>query len=189
MKMNGIKPIETIYKGYRFRSRLEARWAVLLDALGAQWEYEPEGFDLGKGLKYLPDFRVHNVSVKGGEAETIFIEVKGELSGTDEIKIRRFAELVNNPVLVVGEIPNGNSAYELIYDAVGNLELSEFPSPLFSFELIDGDGYSCMLGTSENGDGLVLYGSDYTDLVDEKKTTSAYRKARQARFEHGEHGV
>lgn len=23
-----IKPIETVYKGYRFRSRLEARWAV-----------------------------------------------------------------------------------------------------------------------------------------------------------------
>ena len=27
-----IKPIETNYKGYRFRSRLEARWAVFFDA-------------------------------------------------------------------------------------------------------------------------------------------------------------
>ena len=27
-----IKPIETHYKGYRFRSRLEARWAVFFDA-------------------------------------------------------------------------------------------------------------------------------------------------------------
>lgn len=25
---NSIKPIETIYNGYHFRSRLEARWAV-----------------------------------------------------------------------------------------------------------------------------------------------------------------
>lgn len=37
-----IKPIETVYKGYRFRSRLEARWAVFFDAQGIEWEYEPE---------------------------------------------------------------------------------------------------------------------------------------------------
>lgn len=51
-----IKPIETSYKGYRFRSRLEARWAVFFDALNIRWEYEPEGFDLGKYGYYLPDF-------------------------------------------------------------------------------------------------------------------------------------
>ena len=36
--MSNIKPIETIYNGYRFRSRLEARWAVLFDALGVEME-------------------------------------------------------------------------------------------------------------------------------------------------------
>ena len=51
-----IKVINTYYKGYRFRSRLEARWAVFFDACGVEWEYEPEGFDLGNGLYYLPDF-------------------------------------------------------------------------------------------------------------------------------------
>ena len=51
-----IKPIETRYKGYLFRSRLEARWAVFFDALGIRFEYEPEGFDLGGGDWYLPDF-------------------------------------------------------------------------------------------------------------------------------------
>jgi hypothetical protein len=39
-----LKPIETFYRGYRFRSRLEARWAVFMDAAGIVWEYEPEGF-------------------------------------------------------------------------------------------------------------------------------------------------
>lgn len=53
--MNGIKAIETKYKGYRFRSRLEARWAVFFDALGVKWEYEPEGYELSTGW-YLPDF-------------------------------------------------------------------------------------------------------------------------------------
>jgi nucleoside 2-deoxyribosyltransferase len=55
MNMN-IKPIETLYKGYRFRSRLEARWAVFFDALGIKWEYEKEGYDLGEVGWYLPDF-------------------------------------------------------------------------------------------------------------------------------------
>jgi hypothetical protein len=53
-----IKPIETIYRGYRFRSRLEARWAVFLDTLEVRWDYEPQGFDLG-GLAYLPDFLIY----------------------------------------------------------------------------------------------------------------------------------
>jgi hypothetical protein len=51
-----IQAIETKYKGYNFRSRLEARWAVFFDALGIKWEYEKEGYDLGKLGWYLPDF-------------------------------------------------------------------------------------------------------------------------------------
>lgn len=51
-----IKPIETVYNGYRFRSRLEARWAVFFDAVGIPYEYEPQGFVLEDGTYYLPDF-------------------------------------------------------------------------------------------------------------------------------------
>ena len=47
--MNEIKAIETEYNGYRFRSRLEARWAVFFDAMGIKYEYEPEGFELEDG--------------------------------------------------------------------------------------------------------------------------------------------
>lgn len=50
-----IKPIETKWKGYRFRSRLEARWAVFFEAMGWRWEYEPQGFQTRMG-PYLPDF-------------------------------------------------------------------------------------------------------------------------------------
>lgn len=50
-----IRPIETTYNGIRFRSRLEARWAIFMDALSIKWEYEPEGFTDGN-LSYLPDF-------------------------------------------------------------------------------------------------------------------------------------
>jgi len=56
--MNRLKPIETAYRGYRFRSRLEARWAVAFDDYPFfRWEYEPQGFDLD-GTPYLPDFRI-----------------------------------------------------------------------------------------------------------------------------------
>jgi len=41
-----LRPLETKYRGCRFRSRLEARWAVFFDALGIKWWYEPEGFAL-----------------------------------------------------------------------------------------------------------------------------------------------
>lgn len=67
-----IKPIETEYNGYRFRSRLEARWAVVFDAAGIRYVYEPEGFqvDLGdKVIRYLPDFYLPDFG--------IYVEVKG----------------------------------------------------------------------------------------------------------------
>ena len=60
-----IKAIETEYNGYRFRSRLEARWAVFLDALGVKYEYEPDGFVLPSGRRYLPDFRVKCYGTRG----------------------------------------------------------------------------------------------------------------------------
>ena len=64
--MTDIKPIETVYNGYRFRSRLEARWAVFFDALEVEYEYEPEGFLLPSGNKYLPDFRIKCYGTRGG---------------------------------------------------------------------------------------------------------------------------
>lgn len=54
--MTDIKPIETVYSGYRFRSRLEARWALFFDEMGIEYEYEAEGYDLGNAGWYLPDF-------------------------------------------------------------------------------------------------------------------------------------
>jgi hypothetical protein len=64
-----IQAIETKYKGYRFRSRLEARWAVFFDALGIEWEYEKEGFTNGEDF-YLPDFYLPH--------HKVWVEVKGD---------------------------------------------------------------------------------------------------------------
>ena len=65
-----VKAIETRYAGCRFRSRLEARWAVFFDALGIEWNYEPQGFETQHG-RYLPDFWLPEtkawIEVKGGK--------------------------------------------------------------------------------------------------------------------------
>lgn len=60
-----IKAIETEYNGYKFRSRTEAKWAVFFDALGVDYEYEPEGYELPNGERYLPDFRVKCYGTRG----------------------------------------------------------------------------------------------------------------------------
>jgi hypothetical protein len=48
-----ITAIPTTYKGIEFRSRLEAKWAVMFDHLGWTWEYEPIDFN-----GYIPDFHI-----------------------------------------------------------------------------------------------------------------------------------
>lgn len=53
--MTIIKAKPTLYRGTRFRSRLEARWAVFFDAIGREWVYEPKFPELS-GLNYQPDF-------------------------------------------------------------------------------------------------------------------------------------
>jgi hypothetical protein len=55
--VKAIKAIDTRYAGHLFRSRLEARWAVFFDQIGLRWEYEPEGYVISDGTRYLPDFR------------------------------------------------------------------------------------------------------------------------------------
>lgn len=47
--------IQTTYRGTKYRSRTEARWAVLFDYSGVGFQYEPEGFNLPSG-RYVPDF-------------------------------------------------------------------------------------------------------------------------------------
>lgn len=63
-----MKAIETIYGGYRFRSRIEARWAVFFTRLGLEWEYEPQGYKLSSGSLYLPDFLLPELG--------LYIEIK-----------------------------------------------------------------------------------------------------------------
>lgn len=63
------KGLEVTYSGHIFRSRLEARWAVLLDLLEIDYDYEVCFYRVGDGLTYLPDFYL--------PAQDLWLEVKG----------------------------------------------------------------------------------------------------------------
>lgn len=153
--MNGIKAIETSYKGYRFRSRLEARWAVFFDALGLRFEYEPEGFELSDGVRYLPDFRVTG---EGGTGVTYY-EIK-PIGTSEDPKVARFnsdrwaahkyslefgrmeglpyvepgpecIQLTGDPVEFLQEGYSGRSQFRLVCPRCATIK--ELPTPLSSW--------------------------------------------------------
>ena len=189
-----IKPIETFYHGYRFRSRLEARWAVFFDACGAEWEYEPEGFDMGDGVLYLPDFRLYNVAGRGGP--TLWVEVKGHMTDGDRKKISLFTRedehgIPENPLLVLGDIPRATSEYELFNEIyrrssppINPYDTEAWPLQ-FEFIKIDGFWGTAFPGINSDYDfGVFCKNAD--SYIPNELTLLAYQRARTARFEYGE---
>lgn len=123
-----LQAIETIYKGYRFRSRLEARWAVFFDALGIKWEYENEGYDLD-GVWYLPDFWLPEVGC--------WVEVKGkvpenygtgkEITGEEIEKATRLARLSHKDVYILYgpmEVSSQETILGFTTDSAGKLHVA-----------------------------------------------------------------
>lgn len=95
------RSLPALYAGTLFRSHLEARWAIFLDALDIKWEYEPQGF-IVDGTAYLPDFAIF---AAGG---TLWAEIKPDWDSDPEgvDKWRTFAAARPQPsraVLLVGK--------------------------------------------------------------------------------------
>lgn len=117
-KTMGIKPIETRAYGHRFRSRLEARWAVAFTEARIAWQYEPEGFDLGDAGFYLPDFWLPQVITLGKRG--MWAEVKPDRPTHQEL--RKVAELVNqsgHPCLLLIGLPAAR-AYWAVEPGISN---------------------------------------------------------------------
>lgn len=180
-----IQPIETRYAGCRFRSRLEARWAVFFDAADIRWEYEPEGYTLGDGTRYLPDFYLP-------ESGT-WIEVKGTDSALDvDLMSRASAELPGARLMILGPIPPPLPTWDVGMYSNGDYGWST-PTVgggnwLHGFGNYDKDGRPW---------GLVSYVANASAPVSvtpavceddyaHSRIIRAYATARSARFEHGE---
>lgn len=94
-----IKSIDTRYKNHLFRSRLEARYAVLFDALNIKWLYEHEGFELGGTERYLPDFYLPHYD--------LYAEVKPKsFSFKEHSKCKRLALLTTSEVIELVGLPS-----------------------------------------------------------------------------------
>ena len=163
-----IQAIQTTYQGYKFRSRLEARWAVFFDALGLKWEYEPEGFDLGSAGWYLPDFLLQT-RLFG----PVYVEVKPTGAGeTDWSKAKALGREFHNALLLAG-VPR-TCCHTL---CVGPSFIDRVPTT----QWVLGDNELFVLFSSE---GLV-YSRDFADNRFDSAYLSACGAARAARFESG----
>jgi hypothetical protein len=186
-----IRPIETVYDGHRFRSRLEARWAVFFNTLRIKYEYEKEGFDLD-GTRYLPDFWLPE--------QKCWIEIKGQTPTTEEYKrCELLADLTRFDVFILfGDIPNPDDLPEQLNEQENFKNMCHWFSTDWLGEGAGiahyshcfwsdcdceklairhhnfGGGWCCECSPGANPLSLRLYG--------------AYLKARQARFEYGEKG-
>jgi len=85
--------ITTFYKGYCFRSRLEAKWAAYFDLLKLPWLYEPKDLEW-----YIPDFII----------DGLLVEVKGcgSIQGLEEHIDKIIRSGWKGPWVIVGDSPH-----------------------------------------------------------------------------------
>jgi hypothetical protein len=110
MSYPSLKPIQTNYNGYLFRSRLEARWAVFFDELGLEYLYETEGYEFEDKTKYLPDFYLPTVSTSASAIGGLWVEVKG-VNNVGENSVKNLINLCNmtqHPGILVAGDPMEN---------------------------------------------------------------------------------
>jgi hypothetical protein len=192
------KAVQTPYKGYRFRSRAEARFAVFLDSLGVKWDYELETVDLAEKGWYLPDFWLPEF--------TVWIEIKGADPTFDEQqKARALAILSENPVYIfyggMGVPEKGDGPYfrveggtrALAYGAIPHVNWTRLPYPNYSFvwsecqtcHAVDIVGVGPALEITRG----ICSCPGTTITPAGARLRRAYDAARAARFEHGESGT
>lgn len=170
-----IMPIETKYNGYRFRSRLEARWAIFFDTIGLKYEYEVEGYDM-EGLRYLPDFDIPSLDrwfeIKGKSLNNYEMKKSEEFCSRKDNKNIKFSILIGTPEVVRSE------------DFFGILEyVWEWPSQTYpeNYRMLAPDGLSEHEYYSRFVKGLWVVPN-----ATEQELVKAAITARQARFEFGE---
>lgn len=204
--------IETFYRGIQYRSRLEARYAVLFDLLDITAHYEHEGFKLASGRWYLPDFYLPRTGV--------WVEVKGSEDRLDRSMLLDTARQLSPkrpgaPVLMIlGPLPrkgrmqiDGHAGWEIPCHAVLTPMRNTVRVGLAVMER--GEGPCCCrtrptlpgkkteptvwdLGeTVARFEGWLEGGSLYTAgcSIADADVLHAYQHALSARFEHGESGA
>lgn len=183
-----INAIETRYAGCRFRSRLEARWAVFFDYLGWQWEYEPQGYLVGAARRpYLPDF----VVTCDPRLDPLWVEVKGTDKSLDLNLMSSASQSSPSRVLVVlGPVPKKPGRFGPVPLHTGIRYIFGHPATVRVFVHIEG---FTQIGTEEElccpEIASIVNPGMAADVQAPDLVRDAYEAARSARFEHGENGA
>lgn len=181
-----IKALQTWYAGIKFRSRIEARWAVFFDQLAIPWEYEPQGF-LVDGTPYLPDFWLPRQNLYYEvKPRTLLVDYRARLEHLAAAGKRRV-------VLAAGSIPRPDTFRPAL----------EQDDTEFFMEVFYPAGWDCLYawcrcdrcgatdvqfnGRAGRNCGCVP-GDDGEEGAYHPDILAAYTAARSARFEHGESG-
>jgi hypothetical protein len=165
------KPIETRFDGYRFRSRLEARWAVFFKTIGLSYEYEKEGFHLDDEM-YLPDFWLPQVSLWAEVKPVEFNERELRLAG-------KLTKATGNRVLMLVGLPDFRSYNEAPTENPDDFTADHIITTTYLHEK---RFFSCT-GCERNDDP-----STVRWLQDDGAYRNAVEAAKSARFEFGEAG-
>lgn len=176
-----IKAIETAYAGITFRSRLEARYAVFMDAVGIMWEYEPERVQLPGGGTYLPDFKT---------AAGAYLEVKGHEDNLDKPYLIRAAAVLGH-LAILGPIPACRAGVPgrtvLTSDGNGNIDSVRMWLAWWDYRPVP----EAQRVRVPNTEGMSATGWLTVRPADGGvcKGNCPYDAARGARFEHGQSGA
>jgi len=194
-----IQAIETIYDGYRFRSRLEARWAVFFHEAGIPYVYEPEGFNLDGHIYYLPDFYLPWFSAYV-EIKPNYIDKIKEKEAKDKLELLYFTT-VKEAMIFFGD-PYDNDMNIFVHDDITrtwNWRKFRFLEGAWYYVFGEDRGFTKhWVNVSVIGDEDMVFGNAMTGKCYENNTncysfrddfSNAALKARQARFEHGEVGA
>jgi hypothetical protein len=194
----GIRPIQTFYDGHRFRSRLEARWAVFFNTLNIPYEYEKEGYVLDSGLgTYLPDFWLPE--------QDCWIEIKGTApTGEDEERLKtivlstkKAGYIFFGPIYQPKSISDDSSAIHLNFEYDEDGEHVGWDDAHWWCEChncgalgiqFEGRGARIQCGCSHGDVGDSCSHDDRCHAFDTPRLVAAYITARSARFEYGEKG-
>lgn len=183
--MTEIKAIETEYKGYRFRSRLEARWAVFFDVLGVAWKYETEGYVLEDGVRYLPDFWLpHTIEDLARRGWGMWAEIKpNEATDTELDKMVKLVSATKHNGLIFQGNPWPDEY------TVTKVSGTHFVDPIISRNLrfdVHGACIQLSCGVCYDNSGQQVLSSYPAVFGKHDLLQYAYRSARGARFEYGE---
>ena len=129
-----MKALETTWRGYRFRSRTEARWAVALTTASVKFDYEPQGYDLPSGW-YLPDFWLPSFDA--------WLEIKGvEPTDRERALATELAAQSGKAVFIaVGAPDPGNFDQVEIFDADGGGRVIDLRLPGAAYAAARGERF------------------------------------------------